>query len=106
MTFFKQTDLAEKELLPGCRVRFVHSENLTIAYWTFDAGTVLPEHNHPHEQVMNLVEGDFELTVAGEVRRMSPGEGAVIAPDVLHAGRAVTDARVIDVFYPVREDYR
>lgn len=25
---------------------------------------------------------------------------------VPHSGRALTDCRVIDVFYPVREDYR
>ena len=44
--------------------------------------------------------------MGGERRVMSPGAVAVIAPDEPHAGRAVTRSRIIDVFHPVREDYK
>ncbi|NOY99054.1 MAG: cupin domain-containing protein, partial [Chloroflexi bacterium] len=37
---------------------------------------------------------------------LEPGAVAVIPPDVPHAGRAVTDCRIIDVFYPTREEYK
>jgi hypothetical protein len=30
----------------------------------------------------------------------------VLAPNVVHSGKAVTDCRVVDVFHPVREDFR
>ena len=37
---------------------------------------------------------------------MEPGEVAMIPPDAPRGGRALTDCRLLDVFSPVREDYR
>jgi quercetin dioxygenase-like cupin family protein len=51
-------------------------------------------------------EGEFELTVAGQPIVLRPGEVLVIPSGVRHAGRAITDCRLLDVFNPVREDYR
>lgn len=106
MTFINLSELEEKELVPGFQVRFVHSENMTFAYWTIDPGAGMPDHAHPHEQVYNLTEGEFELTVGGETKIMKPGQVAVIPGNVPHSGKAITRCKVIDVFYPVREDYR
>ena len=106
MTFLNLKDVEEREMAPGFRARMVHSENMTFAFWQIDAGAALPEHSHPHEQVFTLLEGEFELTVGDELRVNRPGAVAVIPPNVPHAGRAITDCRVIDVFYPTRDDYR
>ena len=61
---------------------------------------------HLHEQVTNVIEGEFELTVSGKTKILGPGSVAVIPSNTTHSGRSVTNTRVIDVFYPVREDYR
>ena len=106
MAFIDLADLEEKELVSGYRVRFVHCENMTFAYWTINAGAALPDHSHPHEQVANVIEGEFELKVGDETRRMTPGKVAVIPGDVPHSGKAITNCKIIDVFYPVREDYK
>jgi quercetin dioxygenase-like cupin family protein len=106
MKLINLADIEEKKILPGLHVRFVHSENMTFAYWNIDAGAALPDHKHPHEQVVNIIEGDFELTVAGEPRIIKPGDVVIIPGNVSHSGKAVTNSRVIDVFYPVREDYK
>jgi quercetin dioxygenase-like cupin family protein len=106
MPFVRLDDLSERSLVPGTRVRFVHSEKMTTAYWTFEPGAILPAHNHPHEQVTNVLEGEFDMTVAGETRCIHPGDVVVIPPGATHAGKALTVCRFIDVFCPVREDYR
>ncbi len=95
-----------REMLPGTNVRFVHTEKMTLAYWTFEAGAVLPPHSHPHEQVANILEGEFEMTVDGQTRVIQPGMVVHFPPHAEHGGRAITRCRFIDVFSPVREDYR
>lgn len=104
---FRSLDrIEERELVPGFRVRFVHGESMTVAHWTIRAGSALPSHKHPHEQISQVVEGTFELTVGEETRTLDPGLVAVIASNVEHGGRALTDCRIIDMFSPVRDDYR
>jgi len=106
MTFVNLEDVASRSPLPGATARFVHSGHMTCAYWRFEPDTSLPEHAHPHEQVTTILEGEFELTVDGETRCITPGDVAVIAPNAPHSGRAVTKCYILDVFHPVREDYR
>jgi quercetin dioxygenase-like cupin family protein len=94
-----------KEPVPGYKAVFVHSDNMTVAHWEVEEGALMPEYSHPHEQVANVVEGRFELTLAGEPRVLDQGSAA-IPPNTPHSGKAITQCRLIDVFHPVREDYR
>lgn len=98
--------LTDREVLEGARVRFVHTEHMTVAYWRFESDVLLPEHSHPHEQVTSVIEGAFEMTLEGEPYRLEAGSVVVIPPHTRHAGRSITDSRIIDVFHPVREDFR
>lgn len=90
----------------GAQVRFIHSENMTMAYWQFESGANLPEHSHSHEQISNVMGGSFELTINGEKLDLEAGSVVVIPPNAVHSGRAITGCYVIDVFHPVREDYK
>ncbi|HET9068356.1 MAG TPA: cupin domain-containing protein [Amaricoccus sp.] len=99
--------LPEREVFPGFHGRFVHSAGMTFAYWRVDPGAAVPEHDHPHEQVVNMLEGGLALTVAGEEMRLGPGDVVVIPGGVRHAARGLAGGcRVLDVFSPVREAYR
>jgi quercetin dioxygenase-like cupin family protein len=98
--------LAPKEIFPGFQGRFIHSATMTFAYWEIAEGSQVPVHSHPHEQVVNMLEGTLELTVAGENHRLSPGQVLVIPSHAIHSGKALTRCKVLDVFNPVREDYR
>jgi quercetin dioxygenase-like cupin family protein len=102
------TDLEEvpgKKILPGFRSKFVHSENMTVSYCNIKAGATLPEHAHPHEQITNMLEGEFEMVIEGEPRTLKANTVTIIPSNAKHSGRALTDCKIIDVFYPVREDY-
>ncbi|MFH1321363.1 MAG: cupin domain-containing protein [Bacteroidota bacterium] len=106
MPFIDLKSIEEKELLPGCTTRFVHSEKMTIAYWNIKAGSNIPEHAHPHEQIANIIEGNFELNLQGKIQILTPGIVAVIPSNVKHSGKAISDCKIIDSFHPVREDYK
>ena len=71
-----------------------------------EAGAALPRHSHPHEQVVNMLEGEFELVVDGTPHRLKAGDVLAIPGDAPHSGRALTRCRILDVFHPIREDYR
>jgi quercetin dioxygenase-like cupin family protein len=106
MTFLHLNDLEEKEPVPGFRARFVHTDHMTLAYWDVDDGAEVPDHSHPHEQVVSVLEGDLELNVGGTLKRMGPGSVAIVPPNTPHSGKALSKARIIDVFHPARDDYR
>lgn len=99
-------DLDRSEEIPGYLGAFVHGENMTVTNWSVEAGASFPEHSHPHEQISIVVEGEFELTIDGKTKTLTPGRVAVIPPDTPHSGQAVTACEIIDVFSPVREDYQ
>jgi quercetin dioxygenase-like cupin family protein len=99
-------DVAARELFPGYRARLVHSDRMTFSYVDIDAGASFAEHDHPHEQAIHLLEGEFEVTIDGETKVMRAGEVAIVPPHARHRGTAITPCRVLDVFAPVREDYK
>ena len=105
MTTMNLDSLPEKSPFPGWRGKFIRSAEMTFVYWDVPAGTVLPEHSHPHEQVAHTFEGEFEIVVDGVAQVLRPGSVSVIPPNAVHSGRALTDCRILDVFCPVREDY-
>jgi quercetin dioxygenase-like cupin family protein len=94
------------ELTPGYTARFVHTEHMTFSFLEVKAGSASAEHSHPQEQVAMLTEGEFELTIEGTPVRFGPGSVIVIPSNVRHSGLAITDCKLMDVFTPVREDFR
>jgi len=99
-------ELNELQLADGIGARVVTAESMSVAFVQIAAGSLLPEHHHTNEQVVCVIEGELELTVDGKPHSLVPGKVMVLPPDVPHSGRAVTDCRVVDVFHPVREDFR
>ena len=106
MGFFKIDTLKERNLLPGVNARFFHTENMTVAHWIFEEGAEMPKHSHPHEQVSQVIDGTFELTIGDKSEHMKLGTAAIVEPNTPHFGKAVTKCYIIDVFHPVREDYK
>lgn len=106
MLFIELSQVPEREIIVGFTARFVHTTFMTFSYWTVKEGAALPAHRHPHEQVTHVLRGRFEMTIDGETRIVEEGWAAVIPPDTVHCGRALTDCYIMDVFHPIREDYR
>jgi quercetin dioxygenase-like cupin family protein len=106
-TFPRLTEIPERRILDGnIRGHYAHATSMTIGEVLLEANTVVPMHEHPHEQVTYVIEGRFQFTVGSETTMLEPGMAALIPGGVTHGGTTLTACRVIDVFSPVREDYR
>ncbi|HOG91310.1 MAG TPA: cupin domain-containing protein [Smithella sp.] len=105
MPFVQLSNITERDMMPGFSGRFVHTKFMTFSFWNTKAGYSLPEHCHPHEQVTTIIRGTFEISVDGETKTVEPGSVVVIPPHAKHWGTSITDCYILDVFYPIREDY-
>ena len=106
MALINLSELKTKELIKGFDARFIHTENLTLGYVTIKSGSVLPPHSHANEQVTHVLEGKLEMNIGGVTQIAEHGKVAVIPSGVVHSAKALSDCQVLDVFYPVREDYK
>ena len=106
MEWMELTNISTREVVPGFHGRFVHSENMTLVWWEVVMGSTLPPHQHPHEQVTHVIEGELELTVNGETRLLRSGAVVVIPGGVAHSAKAMSACKLFDAFYPIRQEYR
>jgi quercetin dioxygenase-like cupin family protein len=106
-TIFRQfSDITTKEIAPGFFSKLIHTDNNTINFIEVKAGCSVPLHQHIHQQCAFVLEGKFELTVNGDPQVLERGSFAVIPPNMQHGGTAITDCKLLDIFSPVRDDYR
>ncbi len=105
MGFIELKDLPELEIAKGIKAHAVTTDTVTILHVRIEDGALLPEHSHHNEQVVNVIEGELELTVEGKNYNLMPGNVMVLEPNVVHSGRAVKACKIVDVFHPVRKDF-
>jgi len=99
-------DIAPKALMPGITGYYAHGENMTFGFVELKAGSSVPMHNHIHEQTTYIIEGQLDMVIGGERFSLTPGTYHVIPSNTPHSAIAKTDCKLIDVFSPVREDYK
>jgi quercetin dioxygenase-like cupin family protein len=56
--------------------------------------------------MMYIMDGEFEFTLFGETNLYTAGDIVSIPSNEPHSGKALTPCRLMDVFSPVREEYR
>lgn len=100
------SELKAKHLIDGILGRYVHGNNATFGLVEITKGALLPLHHHHHEQITFILEGELEMTIGGETMTLKPGDFHVIPSNTPHSAVAHMDCKLIDVFAPVRDDYR
>lgn len=91
----------------GVVARSVEGEALSLAVVELEPSSIVPEHQHPNEQLGMVISGTVRFRVAGEMQELGPGGTWCIpanTPHEVHTGPE--GAVVIDVFAPPRDDWR
>lgn len=95
------------QLAEGVDGRPLFGEGAMINLIEFEPGAVVPLHSHPHEQLGIVLRGVQVLVIDGEEHPLGPMEGYVLPGGIEHSAHCGPEgATVVDVFQPVREDYR
>jgi quercetin dioxygenase-like cupin family protein len=94
-------------LAMGVTARPLFGEAAMLNLITFEPGAVVPLHSHPHEQLGIVIRGEQVLVIDAVEHRLGPLDGYTIPGGIEHSAHCGPDgALVLDVFCPVREDYR
>lgn len=92
---------------PGMtRQVLAHNDELMLVRHYFKQDWVGERHSHPHHQLVYVVRGALRVDVDGKVFDVLAGDSFVVDGGVEHQASALEDSEVLDVFTPVREDYR
>ena len=70
-----------------------------------EAGSRMPEHRHPQEQIVHILEGKIRLIVDGTPHELSAGDSFYLASNLPHGVETIDESRVLDTFSPPRDEY-
>jgi quercetin dioxygenase-like cupin family protein len=99
-------NIKPKEVVRGITGHYAHGKNLTFGYVEVKKGSILPQHHHVHEQITYILEGQLDMIIGGVPYPLTTGMFHIIPSNTPHSATAPVDCKVIDVFNPVREDYK
>lgn len=105
--FITKQDCSEHSIFPGVNIFTSALSQLMISIVEMEPRAVVEPHAHPHEQMGLLLEGELNFTIGNETMRLVPGDMWRIPGNIEHTCTAGSEkVRALDVFSPVREDYR
>ena len=99
-------NIKPKELVTGINGYYAHGVSMTLGYVELKAGSNIPMHQHVHEQITYIIEGELDMVIGGHHCLLTAGMYHVIPSNTPHSAIAKTNCKVIDAFSPVREDYK
>lgn len=100
-------EIPKTEVAEDALSRLVASENVLVSFLTMKASSTFELHSHPEEQIMIVTEGYCDEVIENKIYRVREGDVIYLPPNIKHGAfiREV-DCKVIDVFYPAREDFQ
>jgi unsaturated pyranuronate lyase len=105
--FVRFADVRAFELAAGVNGRPLFGDGAMLNLIEFEPGSTVPLHSHEHEQLGIVLRGMQALVVDDIPHELGPMEGYSLPGGVEHSAYCGPEgALVLDVFQPVREDYR
>lgn len=67
----------------------------TVTLFAFGEGQNLSEHSTPYEALLNVVDGEAEITIDGVLHQLTAGEFILLPAGHPHAVKAITKFKMI-----------
>lgn len=99
-------NIEPKEFVPGISGYYAHGDNMTFGFVDLKAGSIVPIHQHVHQQITYIIDGELDMVIGGVTCLLKAGMYHIIPSNTPHSAFANTDCKVIDTFSPAREDYK
>jgi quercetin dioxygenase-like cupin family protein len=101
-----QNDNPWIEICPGIkRQTTVSGKTMYQMLARLTAGSKMPEHQHPQEQIVHILQGRMKLIVAGTPHELKRGDSFYLASNVPHGVETMEETQVLDTFSPPRDEY-
>lgn len=105
--FVDKEDCSHHRIFPGVDIYTTAGDSMMLSLVEFEPHAVVEEHSHPHEQMGLMLEGEAEFIVGGQSQIVRAGGMWRIPGGVVHKVIAGDKpVRALDVFHPIRDDYR
>src|SRR5438874_8365998 len=100
-------ECARHTIFPGVHIKTCSADKMMLSVVDLEPHAVVEEHAHPHEQVGMVLAGRATFFIGNEEKTLQPGDLYRIPGNVRHKVIVLDQpTRALDVFYPVREEYR
>jgi quercetin dioxygenase-like cupin family protein len=98
---------AHHTIFRGVDIATCAGERLMLSLVEMVPHAVVEEHAHPHEQGGMILQGRALFFIGDEQKTLGPGDVYFVPGHVRHKVIALEEpVKVLDVFTPVREEYR
>lgn len=67
----------------------------TVTLFAFDEGQGLSEHTAPFDAMVQVLDGEVEISIAGKLYRVKQGEFIVMPANIPHALKGVTQFKMM-----------
>lgn len=104
--FVFQKDCPLEDLGGGVSRRVLaHGGTMMQVEVHFEEGSVGAMHNHAHEQLTNILSGEFKFTIGDETKIVKAGDTLYKKPNIMHGCVCLKAGVLLDTFTPQRDDF-
>lgn len=75
--------------------QIIKKQNGNLTYFAFDKNESLSEHTSPYEAVVNIIEGEMEITIGGKPYIVRANEMILMPANIPHGLVATTKTKMI-----------
>jgi quercetin dioxygenase-like cupin family protein len=100
-------ECGQHTIFPGVSIATCSCEKMMLSVVDLAPHSVVAEHEHPHEQVGIVLAGRATFFIADEQKTLQAGDLYRIPGHTRHKVIALEEpVKALDIFHPVREEYR